>query len=589
MRKILIISSLLLMHSITFGQVQNYYFSVRTDTLIEQDDSAVVAFIKTDSLFHSQDSISVYRISAAPRSSHMDTTAVFNFIFSAGVDSVPFYLKITKDTFPEYPENVVYVLRSMNGYSLLSSDSLLTFVLEDTTPPAIITFVHDSDWAWSDYDTFISGTHYTGNLPVGVGIRINNPNPFYVRYFAYSFDCWHNVAYPFVNACVYTDFYFNGETCYAPPGISTYMKSAYIVTQDNSNPKYFVAKLGNIDANIIVDSLDIFTIKPVNFYSPPQISFDTPSLHLFGDTNLLIGLPVTIHNSNRRPLYFSVDTMQTMRQFPGTDFTFANASFGFGYGTSHDTVWVQLLNRNLINDTIRTTFVIRPDSLNTMGDTLNLSADTLFNLIIADTGSLQISFLGAGYSYLKSDSIGYFKVLTNAPSLFPVSVKVSTLAGSAIADTDYYFSDTTVTFPAFVSDTIVLPVVMLQDHIHSGNTQINFQLSNVNPASVSYRISQFTYTIIDDEDSNLAPYAITNIVEQSVAVIYPNPTSGVLNISTHLKDYSISVEDILGEEVFSAGSFSDDHELNFTALPSGIYSIKIFDKNEFTTFKLIKY
>jgi hypothetical protein len=132
-----------------------------------------------------------------------------------------------------------------------------------------------------------------------------------------------------------------------------------------------------------------------------------------------------------QPHYFRVDTFNVRSSLPGPDFTIGNPYFGYGHGTTYDTLWLTLLNRHLINDTINADFVIR-------GVTDNLSPDTLFHLTIIDTGTLIVSFKGAGFAHLKDDSIGYVEVYTNSPVTYPVSVYVSYLNGNAVAGVNFY-------------------------------------------------------------------------------------------------------------------------------------------------------
>lgn len=576
----------------SYAQSPVYYFSASTDTAIESNAYVIAGYVKTDTAPMIPDSVIIILRSGSPRTTHMDTTSRYVVAFSPGQDSVALILHITKDTFPEYPEHVLYILTGSTNGSSIGVDSALLFVLIDTTPPATIGYIIDSAWAWEDIDTFINGVHYTASNPAyGIGIMVNNPNPFYVRYGADNYNLWYNPhGYPFINSYAGTDFYFNGETCYAPPGVSVYHKIANIVVGDNNTyDKYFLCTLSNFDANLIIDTFVFFTIKPVDFYIPPSISFDTPAMtFVIGDTNLTIGIPVTIINSNRRPLYYNIDTIQTTSSFPGMNFLIGNQNFGFGNGTTHDTLWLQLLNRNVLGDTIRATFVIRPTTFNTIGNTLNTSTDSLLNLTIIDTGTLQVSFLGAGLSHLKSDSIGYVKVYTSSFAKFPISVDVSYLTGNAIRDTDFIFTDTTITFSAFTFDTISLPVVMLQDHRNQGNTQVVLQLTNVNPSTVQYGITQYTYIIIDNVDSGLPPLGLRQMDNGQNIRVYPNPFDNEINIQTTLPEYTVSITNSLGQMVYDFNDQKGNIAIDFADQPSGLYLIRLSYGDKVYTTKVLK-
>jgi hypothetical protein len=163
-----------------------------------------------------------------------------------------------KDTFPEYPEQIKYVLRASNTSDTIGLDSILTLILRDTTPPAVITYIVDSAWCYESNDSFNAGVYVPFGNICYVGISINNPNPFCIRYFADNIGCANNAGYPSVNACSYSDFYYNPQICYAPPGISTYYKGVYITNENSTSDKYFYCRISNLDANIIQDSLVFF-------------------------------------------------------------------------------------------------------------------------------------------------------------------------------------------------------------------------------------------------------------------------------------------------------------------------------------------
>jgi hypothetical protein len=415
-----------------------------------------------------------------------------------------------------------------------------------------------------------------------VGITINNPNPFYVRYLANSIGLYNNIGYPFVTAIQYDDYYFNPETCYAAPGVTTYYKGAYLTNENSTSNKYFICRIQNIDANTIIDSFSFFTIEHVNYFDTPTLSFDTRYITVVEDSLQSIGIPITISNPNRKPLYFHIDTIQSSSSFPGINYTFDNQGYGYGNGISHDTLWVNFINSHLIYDTISMTFALRNDSVNS-------SPDTLITITVVDTGTLQVSFLGAGFSHLKSDSVGYVQVVTSSPAKFPVSVFVSYLNGNAVRDTDFIFTDTTITFPAYFYDTISLPVIMLQDHIHSGNTQVNLQLSDVSPSTVQYGIIQYSYIIVDDEDSGLAGLGINNIDNDGGNIkIHPNPVENDLYISATIPKYNITLSNEIGENAYTVPGLPGENHLDISALPAGLYYIKISNQEISYTKKLIK-
>lgn len=74
---------------------------------------------------------------------------------------------------------------------------------------------------------------------------------------------------------------------------------------------------------------------------------------------------------------------------------------------------------------------------------------------------------------------------------------------------------------------------------------------------------------------NTATSISENILENDFEV-YPNPTSGTLNIKTNIKSsYKIELFNIVGEKLFEKLSISSISTVNFSDLDKGIYFIKI--------------
>jgi hypothetical protein len=581
MKNLLIIITLLLsFQNQSLAQSPSYYFNVLRDTAIERNGNVIAGYIKTNVAPTSSDSVLVILSSGSPRPTHMDTTSKYVVNFNPGEDSVPFIIHIMSDTFPEYPEHVLFTLANPVNGSSIGTDSSLLFVLIDTTPPAVISYILDSISVYEGPDSFYNGVNIVFYTTYYVGISVNNPNPFYVRYIADNIDCYHANTYPFINACATVDFYFNGETAYAAPGISTYYKFAGFINENSTVDKHFLCVLRNIDANLITDSLVFFTIKHVNFFDTPSLAFDVNSIVITADSFASVGIPITINNPNHKPLYFHIDSIQNSSTYPGINYTFNNQEYGYGTGISHDTFWVNFISPHLTGDTISMTFALRNDSVNS-------SPDTLITITVIDTGSLDVSFLGAGLAHLKSDSVGYVKVFTGAFAKYPISVLVSYLNGNAIRDTDFIFNDSTITFPAFSFDTISLPVIMLQDHRYQGNTQVNLQLSNVSPSTVQYGITQYTYTIIDDEDSNLTPLGVIQTNLAQPVSVHPNPFDNLINIETTLSSYHISITNSIGEEIL-AQDFKANTIINLSTQPAGLYFIRLTSGDESYVKKVLK-
>jgi hypothetical protein len=558
----------------SWAQSPSYYFNVSSDTAIESNAYIIAGYVKTDTAPTGPDSVVIILRSGSPYPTHMDTTSSYVINFSAGQDSVAFVLHIMKDTFPEHQERVLYVLRDFVNGSSIGADSSFLFVLIDTTPPAIITYMADSGWAYLHADTFT------------VCETVNNPNPFYIRFHTITHDAWY--GYPGQTAYGGRDYFYNWDTIYAPPGLSSYCENITIVPNTSLTPltKTFLCVIQNLyhDDNI-TDSFE-FTIVNDNYYTPPSISFDTNAITVRSDSASKIGIPITIVNDNYPPYTFTIDTPYftsniNINANAISHFTILNSSFTPAHGTFYDTVWVSIPADPIVLDTVTATLSISNVIQNT-------SPDTLFNLTIVDSGRLYISFLGAGLSHLKSDSIGYVQVYTSSATKYPISVDVSYLTGNAIRDTDFTFHDTIITFPAFTFDTIPLPVVMLQDHRYQGNTQVVLQLTNVNPSTVQYGITQYTYIIIDNVDSGLPPLGLRQMDNGQNIRVYPNPFDNEINIQTTLPEYKVSITNSIGQVIYDLNDQKGNITIDFDDQPTGLYFIRLLYGDKSYTTKVLK-
>jgi len=76
--------------------------------------------------------------------------------------------------------------------------------------------------------------------------------------------------------------------------------------------------------------------------------------------------------------------------------------------------------------------------------------------------------------------------------------------------------------------------------------------------------------------------------DKMAVLIYPNPSSGILNIQT-LNNLDITLFDITGKQVFTASDVSNGSQIDLSALKTGLYLVKMNDGiNESTQKLLIK-
>ncbi|MBS1619733.1 MAG: hypothetical protein JST76_14515, partial [Bacteroidetes bacterium] len=391
---------------VVFGQT-NYSFNATIDTAIEANATVIAGYVRADVAPAADDSVQIALLGALPRASHMSQQSIYTLYFPAGTDSVPFSIQLYDDTFPEKPEHVHYQLNAYGTADSIGANSTMVFVLVDNDLPATIGFVIDT------------GSAYLHDGAFSVCETINNPNPFYVRYRRYTYDGYTDSSFYHTTAGGGVNYFYNRDTVYAPPGISTLCQDITIVPNSNlDSNKTLVCVLFNIDANDISDSLFFFTIKNDNFYYPPSVSFDQSGVIIQKDTALIIGVPLTTINPNHLAFSFLVDTFSfsSISSFDSAaqyHIYLNNTYFSHPGGTWHDTMRINILDNHLVGDTSKIVLRIK-------GVRQNTSADTFYTMTIIDTGALFVSFKGAGFAHLKTDSIGYVQVYSSAPAKFPI-------------------------------------------------------------------------------------------------------------------------------------------------------------------------
>uniref|UniRef100_A0A7C1FGT9 Glycosyl hydrolase family protein n=1 Tax=Caldilinea aerophila TaxID=133453 RepID=A0A7C1FGT9_9CHLR len=109
---------------------------------------------------------------------------------------------------------------------------------------------------------------------------------------------------------------------------------------------------------------------------------------------------------------------------------------------------------------------------------------------------LKVGFAQSAYTVEEGQAVTLTVVL-NAPAATPVSVDVATTGGTATPGVDYQAVNTTLTFPAGVTErTVVLQIT--DDNDDEGNETVVFTLSNPAGAQLGAR-SQATVTIVDND------------------------------------------------------------------------------------------
>ncbi len=196
--------------------------------------------------------------------------------------------------------------------------------------------------------------------------------------------------------------------------------------------------------------------------------------------------------------------------------------------------------------------------------------DSVFTLYITNNNKFVVSFLGAGYSYPKNAGRVKVPVITSTFSQTPTTADVSLSNGSAVLGQDFVFTDTTVTFPAFSTDTQGVWVTLINNNQYQTNKQINFNLSNIINSTYSpvLGISGFTLTIINNDSlaSGITEAEIDNIN------IYPNPVSDAITLQSKTALGRVQIMDMVGNQIADFGNLPGrENRIDISLLPSGIY------------------
>jgi hypothetical protein len=77
---------------------------------------------------------------------------------------------------------------------------------------------------------------------------------------------------------------------------------------------------------------------------------------------------------------------------------------------------------------------------------------------------------------------------------------------------------------------------------------------------------------------------------QVVEMLYPNPTTGIVNIlfGSLLTNASVSILDITGKVVLQKRVSGKHQQLNLFGLASGVYVVKVSNRNKAFSMKVIK-
>lgn len=239
-------------------------------------------------------------------------------------------------------------------------------------------------------------------------------------------------------------------------------------------------------------------------------------------------------------------------------------------GLTRDTTWFESYDNDDYDPGKKASFVI----IN-LSDSSFRDPDSTLTVNILNDDPFQISFVGAGRTVVESDTTVFIRVACNGVYDSATTAKVKLDAGSAIKGKHFLFNDTTVTIAAFSRDTVLIPVVILNDTIVENTREANFTLYDVSNSAL-LNIRGFTLTIRDDD---LQPSAV---VEDYFGLVnaFPNPASSFIQIVNLPLNSTIDIFDFSGKLFSSSTTFSQSERLDISDLAQGFYLMKITNQSQ---------
>ena len=181
--------------------------------------------------------------------------------------------------------------------------------------------------------------------------------------------------------------------------------------------------------------------------------------------------------------------------------------------------------------------------------------------------------LTAGTSY-------YLEYWGNVPSS-----TTTTLTCDALIETKFGSNNTsTVMTGSIAVDTI--NVATFAKHHH------NFTVPTTGTYNIGFHAKPYqntTWFRIDDVVlGKNSTTGIKTLVNNANLSIYPNPTNGVLNVSTTATTATLEIFNIMGQNVASKTLNNGNNTIDISSLSNGVYSVQVMQNNVLTVSKIIK-
>lgn len=550
-----------------------FQFTATIDTVNETDGTVLLGYIKT-----SQSSPVSKNYKVLYKGGTADTIDIgyfsgFSVYIPENTDSVPFSILITDDYKVEFTEYAQFVLRGATPTDSVGTDSTYTLFITDNELPATIGFSITQGTIWETQNQYF------------MHVVCNNPNPTDVT-------CYIRVDEPISTLTRGIDYYYDDRTLTFPSGYSVQSTYYWVLDDNDVEPTEFcIAKLSDFGANTITDSVFTFTVKDDDSPRPLSLSFDYTEATVWEDTTPVVPVYITINNPWNKTYSYNIYVHNGSSTTTSGDLQILHGNLNAEPGISHDTAFIKIVNDDNMEDIEQALIRIGYGSDNT-----TTSPDTLFTINIIDTDSARIGFLGAAISHLESEGTVAVKLVSTSTFPYSISVPVNYYNGNAVSNVDYFFSDTTVVFPAFSADTQVVFVPLFDNQYYTGTRQVNLRIGNVDPliGRSTTGILQHSLFILDDDS------IISGIADISdfVVNVYPNPFNNQLTVRSEKPIEWLKVTTLNGQTMYNpahfeklnAPRFSDPFSVEIPTKnwASGIYVVQLFADEKWHTLKVIK-
>ena len=266
-------------------------------------------------------------------------------------------------------------------------------------------------------------------------------------------------------------------------------------TQEPDETIQLVLRNAGNSASILADSILTITI-PLNDVSTPVLGFAAPvTVTKKEGTSYTFDVTIATANINAT----SVDVvLKSTATATIADYTGLTQTITFPANTTaNQSKTISITADNLAENDENIVFVLR----NATNGALLSSDSTLTITIPQNDQPVQAKFAPITSNVLETAattgvSINVLGASSNPnPTTFEVVVK----GGTATAGTDYTFSSTTVTIPAYKDSTVNLSAAILNDALVEGNETIILAIRNISNSGVIGADSILTITLNDDE------------------------------------------------------------------------------------------